>query len=91
MSPETELGGTDWWEVARLATELAAMALTAYYLWSLAPEGWKMELRRWLRGARAPFTAAEERKAARAELWSDVLDLITYGVPGEWVARYSAD
>ena len=76
----------DLWRWLALATEVLGLAFTLYIMWEYAPERYKLTVVRWLRGVRVPFDAADARKRARAEMMSDVLHVITYGVPGEWAS-----
>ena len=84
MQAQTTTEDADVWRWLTLATEVLGLFFTLYVMWEYCPERYKIELRRWVRGARVPFDAAEARKKARAEMMSDVLTLITYGVPSEW-------
>lgn len=85
MQAQTASEDTDFWRWVALATEVLGLALTLYFLWEYMPERWKIDLRRWARGVRTPFDAAEARKHARAGMMNEVLTLMTYGVPDEWV------
>ena len=85
MPEPTAPTDTDFWRWVALVTEVLGLALTLYFLWEYAPERWKIGIRGWVRGARRPLDAIDARKHERAEMLRDVIELITYGVPSEWV------
>lgn len=70
--------------VLRCTLEAATLALTLYVVWMFVPETAKMEVRSVCRVATAPLRDAASRRRARAEMMSDVVELVTYGPPVAW-------
>jgi hypothetical protein len=76
---------TDFERYFYLAVEVFGMGFTLYYVWlAMVPESAKIEIRAWFAGLNAPFDVAAINKRAKAEMWSDVIDLMTFGVPVAW-------
>lgn len=77
----------DWENALNLAINVTALGLTLYLLWTYVPETTKIELRAAGHQVTAPFRAAEANRKARAEMMSDVIELGTFGVPGQWTRK----
>jgi len=76
----------EWLRWLTAAAEVAGFALTVYFLWEMAPERWKLDIRRTFSLLRAPLAARAHHRRAVNEMWLDVIELQTWGVPTTWHA-----
>lgn len=72
-------------QIVNLIGQAAVVAFSAWYVWILLPPAVRITVLAELHRLRQPFALARERKSAAADLWRDVIDLQTNGIPERWV------